>query len=636
MFTDMVGYTALGQRNEALSLALVDEQRKLIRPILAKHNGREVKTIGDAFLVEFSNSTDAVRCAYDIQRAAKEFGLSLPSDRRIHLRVGLHAGEVVESEGDISGDAVNVASRIEPLAEDGGVCLTRQVYDHVRNKVDFRFKGLGPRTLKNVTEPMEVYKMLMPWEAETVVPSSQPSSTRIAVLPFANMSPDPADEYFADGMTEELISTMSKIEQFEVVSRTSVMQFKKNLKPIREVSRELDAGTVLEGSVRKAGDKLRVTIQMIDGVRDRHVWAESYDRELRDVFTIQSDIASQVAEALKVKVLPGEKAKLDRKPTSDTGAYILYLKGRNYLNERSKESIEKAIQYYTEATRVDPNYAKAYAGLAECYMILENWGYISPSEATLKREQYASKALQLDETLAESHMILAANLGSKGLDFEGAEREYRKAIEIDPNLSSAHHLLGNGILFPLRRFDESILELRTAKRLDPLSPMIAANLGDNLVAAGNYEEARREFENLLDGPPSTAAYAHSRLGLLLLKQSRFEEGIAEIQKSLELRPIDGRVDLIYAYSLVGRNEDVEKLLAEMESKANKTYVPNVMMALACAAAGRREKALELLGKALEERSNQLWINMNEPHFDSLRGEARFQNLLAIIGARKAG
>jgi len=290
MFTDMAGYTALGQRNESLSLAMVEEQRRLIRPLLDKHRGREVKTMGDAFLVEFHSALDAVRCAYDIQRVTRELNFSLPEDRRLGLRIGVHLGDVIGSTNDVQGDAVNVASRIEPLAEDGGVALSRQVYDHIQNKFELPLTSLGLKPLKNVSAPLEVYKVVMPWEKERAS-SPELNARRIAVMPFANMSPNPGDEYFADGMTEELISTMSKIQQFEVISRTSVMQFKKNPKPMKEVARELDAGTVIEGSVRKSGSRLRVTVQMIDAARDRHTWAESYDRDLKDVFSIQSEIS---------------------------------------------------------------------------------------------------------------------------------------------------------------------------------------------------------------------------------------------------------------------------------------------------------------------------------------------------------
>jgi TolB-like protein len=372
MYTDMVGYAALGQKNESLSIALVEEQRKLIRPILARHNGKEIKTMGDAFLVEFPSALDAVRCAYDIQRAAREFNISIPKEKRIHLRVGLHLGDVVESQGDISGDAVNVASRIEPLAEDGGVCLTRQVYDHVQNKFELPLASLGPKTLKNVSAPVEAYKMVMPWEQSSTGVTPAFPTNRIAILPFANFSPDPQDDYFADGMTEEVISTLSKVGSLEVISRTSVMQYKKTPKPIKEVSRELDAGIVLEGSVRKVGNRLRVTAQMIDAARDRHLWAESYDRDMQDDFAIQSEIAGRVADALSVRVLPRERAELTKKPTGSTMAYTLYLKGRDLWNrrggERGHEDVKEAAKCFEQAVKEDPDFALGYVGQADCYL----------------------------------------------------------------------------------------------------------------------------------------------------------------------------------------------------------------------------------------------------------------------------
>jgi tetratricopeptide (TPR) repeat protein len=329
------------------------------------------------------------------------------------------------------------------------------------------------------------------------------------------------------------------------------MQFKKNPRPIKEVSRELDVGTVLEGSVRISGSKLRVTVQMIDAARDRHVWAESYDRDLQDVFAIQTDIARQVAEALRLRILPGEKEKLERGPTADTGAYVLYLKGRFYWNERTREGLQRAIEYFTEATKMDPNYARAYAGLADCYTILENWGYIAPAEATPKRDMYVTKALELDDSLAEVHVALATILTSKQWNFPEAEREFKRAIELNPNYATAHHFYGNGLLGPQGRHEEAISELKEAKRLDPLSPMITANLGDRFLEAGMIEEAEKQYRSILETAPDFP-YAHSALGAVLLKQSRFEEAISEIQKAAEQRPIEAKGNLIYAYTLIDR------------------------------------------------------------------------------------
>jgi len=315
MYTDMVGYTALGQRDESLSLALVDEQRKLLRPIFNRHNGKEIKTMGDAFLVEFPSALDAVRCAYDIQRATREFNFSVSAEKGIHLRTGLHLGDVVESQGDISGDAVNVASRIEALAEDGGVCLTRQVYDHVAGKFELQMTSLGLKPLRNVSSPIEVFKIDMPWERSAIAEGPTFPANRIAILPFASFSLDPNDGFLADGMTDEIISTVSGIGGLSVISRTSVTGYKGTTKKVEEIGRELKVGSILEGSFKKAGNRIRVTAQLIDVAGDRHLWAQSYDRELNDVLAVQSDVAKQVADALKVRLLPNEKSALEKKAT---------------------------------------------------------------------------------------------------------------------------------------------------------------------------------------------------------------------------------------------------------------------------------------------------------------------------------
>ncbi len=336
MYTDMVGYTALGQRNETLSLALLEEQRKLVRPILTKHNGREVKTMGDAFLVEFPSALDAARCAYNIQRATREFNATKYSDQRLHLRIGVHLGDVVESEGDISGDTVNVASRIESLAEDGGVCLTRQVYDHIENKFDLPFASLGNKSLKNVSKPVEVFSMVMPWTKESLT-ELQSGKNRIAVLPFANLSPDPVDEYFADGMTEELIDRLSQVKELKVIARTSVMSYKKKEKKASEIGKELGVGSLIEGSIRKAGNKIRIAVQLIDGMNEEHLWSSRYDRNLDDIFAVQTDIAEKVTGELRIQLLESEKHLLEKRPTEDTEAYTIYLKGTQSGGNRTED-----------------------------------------------------------------------------------------------------------------------------------------------------------------------------------------------------------------------------------------------------------------------------------------------------------
>jgi adenylate cyclase len=409
MFTDMVGYTALAQENESLSLAMVEEQRKLIRPILTRHNGKEVKTIGDAFLVEFPSALDGVRCAYDIQRAVREFNVSLPQERRVHLRVGIHLGDVVENQGDISGDAVNIASRIEPLAEDGGVCLSRPVYDQVQNKFDLHLESLGQKQLKNVSSSLEVYKMVMPWEEARAARPTPLDKRRVAVLPFTNMSPDPSDEYFSDGMTEELITSLSGVNGLSVIARTSVMKYKGASKGASQVANELNAGTLIEGSVRKAGNKVRITVQMIDAQTESHAWAKNYDKQLDDIFAIQSDVAKQVADVLQVRLLSADKKKLEKPPTSNIEAYTLYLKGQYHFRRAGpmSQGLKVALVHFEEAIANDPNFALAYAGLAYCYNQLGFFGMIPSKEAGEKAKKYVEKALELDDSLAEAHQVKA-------------------------------------------------------------------------------------------------------------------------------------------------------------------------------------------------------------------------------------
>ena len=500
MFTDMVGYTALGQRNEALSLTLVEEQRKVIRPILARHGGREVKTIGDAFLVEFPNAVEAVRCGYDIQRAIREFNLSLPIDRRVSIRVGIHVGEIVEDQGDISGGAVNLASRIEPLAEEGGVCVTRPVYELVKNKVDIPMSSIGPKTLKNVLEPMEVFRMEMPWTKESSPQQAQLNRKRIAVLPFTNMSSNPEEGYFADGMTEELITSLSGIRQLTVIARTSVMGYKGTSKKVKEIGGELEVGTVLEGSVRKAGDRVRITAQLIDTATEGHLWAQNYDRQLQDVFAIQSEIAEKVAGELKIQLVTDEKATLEKKATDSTDAYTCYLKGKDLVREGTESSMRRATSLFDKAIELDPRFARAYEGLAECYMTLANDGYESIEQAAPKAEMAAKKALLLDPQFAEAHATMAYVHFLEDR-VTSCEIEARRALELNPSISEGYRELA---FIALLKGDGlgGMKLLETAWRLDPLRSFYIERLGQLYFYLGNESDAVSFWEKTVDMAPA--------------------------------------------------------------------------------------------------------------------------------------
>jgi adenylate cyclase len=631
MFTDMVGYTALGQRNESLSLALVEEQRRLIRPVLTKHGGREVKTIGDAFLVEFPNVVDAVRCAYDIQRAIREFNLTLEPEKRIHLRVGIHVGEIVESYGDISGDAVNVASRIEPVAEDGGVCLSRQAYDHIKNKVDFALTSIGPKSLKNVAEPVEIYKLLMPWEEVRVSKPDELDRKRIAILPFTNISPDPRDEYFADGLTEELISTMSKISGLKVIARTSVMAYKGAQRKANDIAQELGVGTILEGSVRKAGDRLRITVQLIDARSSNHLWAESYDRNLKDVFEIQTDISETVAESLKVKLLSLDRSQIVGRQTASPEAFSLYMKGRVHWNDRTEEEVNRAIKFFEEALARDPQYALALVGLADCYSILGVYGYRRPNVVFPRAKELALQALSLDDNLAEAHAALSETMTHYFYEWEKAESELKKALALNPNYSQAHSWFGACLLAARGMLDEALEENKKAEELDPKSAIIGSEVARVLYLSRRYDEALEQYRKVLGIDPNFAL-AHKGLADVYSQKSMFTEALSEIEKAVELSK--GSVFILddagYVYAISGRKELAMRTLSQLEHLSTEMYVPEYGRAVIYVGLGDKEKAIEWLWKAYEQRCFLTWLKV-EPIFDSLHNESRFMTLLAKLG-----
>ncbi len=630
MFTDMVGYTALGQRNESLSLVMVEEQRKMLRPIFKRHNGREVKTMGDAFLVEFANALDAVRCAYDIQRASREFNISQPNDMRIRLRVGLHLGDVEESNADIFGDVVNVASRIEPLAEEGGVCVTRQVYDQVQNKFELPLTSLGTRALKNVSIPTEVYKMVMPWEEEKSVSSPQLDRKRIAVLPFQNISPDESDEYFADGVTEELISTMSRISGLRVIARTSVMGYKGGQKKISEVAKELEVGTVLEGSVRKAGERVRITVQLIDSHTSEHLWAESYDRELRDVFAIQSDISKTVAEALEVRLLSKEREIMEKTRTVNPEAYTLYLKGRFYWDERTKESVNKALKYFEQALKIDAKFALAYSGLADCYNIYGNYTWMAPGRAGPLARGFSLKALEIDENLAEAHASLALVLMNHSWDFVSAERELKRAIEIRPNFAMAYHWYADLLIY-LRRFEEALLQEKLAVDIDPYSRVINMGIANLLAFHGKTDEAIARYRELIELNPDFGAVRIWKSHVHAWR-SEHDDAIEEAKKAWELeRNALAELNLAEIYALTGRTDEARKMLSGIMGRANDEYTSPAWIGLIELGLGRQDEGFKWLEKGVAERDSMLLYIACLPWCKDYRSNPRWKQIGATLG-----
>ncbi len=628
MFTDLVGFTALSQQNETLALSVLGDQRELLRPMFNKHGGREVKTIGDSFLVNFPSALSAVKCAYEIQKTMRELNNSLSEERRVHLRIGVHLGDIVESQGDISGDAVNVASRIESLADSGGVCLTRQVYDQVQNKFELPLRSLGAKSLKNLRAPMEVFKMVMPWEGAVMEEAVELDSRRVAVLPLKNMSPDPNDEYFADGMTEELITALSGLNELTVIARTSVMQYKNSPKRVVDVGRELKTGTVIEGSVRKAANKVRITVQMVDAKTEGHLWAQNYDRQMDDIFAIQSEIAEKVADALKVKLIESTKRRLEKGPTENTEAYMLYLKGRYYWNERTKPSIEKGIAYLHKAVEADPKLALAYSDLADAHVVMSDYGMMPTSEAHAKVQEYTTRALEIDPGLSQPHAALAS-IHERSFRWADAENEYQLAIKINPNNATAHHWYALHLSFKGSR--SAMQEWRKAKELDPLSLIIGAAFGYFLVWQGHRQEGLEMLRSVVEMNDGFAA-GHRNLAFAYIVSGMKADAVAEAERIMGLSTEVAYLSAAAcAFAKAGRKGEALAILKKLVKESHTHYVDPSSIALAYAALQDEARALEWLDKAVNEKSAGVPYIRVFPMFEFLRDNPRFKEISGKIG-----
>ena len=439
---DVAGYSRLMERDEAGTLeALKSRRRNILAPLLTEHHGRIVKLMGDGVLVEFGSAVIAVQCAVDLQRRMDEANAGLAEDRRILLRIGINLGDVIVEGGDLYGEGVNIAARLQAMAVPGGICLSQTMVNHVSNKVEVQFEDLGERKLKNLDRPVRVYRvvgMASALERPLAIPgppaAESPTGPSIALLPFVNLSGDTEQNYFSDGITEDIIAGLSRFRQLFVIARNSSFQYRDRTVDVRQVARELGVRFVVEGSVRKAGTHLRVTVQLVEAATGKHLWAERFDRDLPDIFAVQDEIAHSIVASVAGRIEEADRRRALRKRAADLTAYDLLLRGKHCLAQGSQQQVLEARAMLQRSVELDPEYAEAYVVLAETYFCeaMSNWSP-SPEAAAERLFELAQDAAQLDDQSSGAHLCLAWGYWRIKGNYEMAEAQIEEAIALNPN-----------------------------------------------------------------------------------------------------------------------------------------------------------------------------------------------------------
>jgi adenylate cyclase len=630
MFTDIVGYTTLMGEDEQNAFELLNKNREIHRPAIEKFGGKWIKEIGDSVLASFSTVTDAVMCAGSIQQAAA----GIPG---LQLRVGIHLGDVIFENNDVFGDGVNIASRLQVICSIGGIFISESVYNSVANKKGITATFLREEMLKNVKEPVKIYEVSIApsedqgsliqavYSAEEKKPVKIIPGKSIAVLPFVNMSNDPEQEYFSDGMAEEILNSLTHLKDLKVAGRTSSFQFKGKNTDLREVGEKLNVSTVLEGSVRKQGNRVRITAQLINVEDGYHLWSERYDREMDDIFAIQDEIALAITEKLKITLLETEKALIEKNPTNDHRAYDLYLKGKFSLNQRGA-GLKKALAYFQQAVQQDPALVLAYAGIADAFSILGFYGAIPPHDAMPKARQNAEKAIKLDPSNAESFTTLAFINAFYDWNWADAKKRFQRVFEINPNYAPAHYWYSYFLSFVEGRSEEGIQEARKAAEiLEPLESISHHVLSVTYITAGKFEEALQAAKMSIELDANSFP-GYRALGVSLAGLNRYEEAIEALKTcaSISLRHPWPLVELCWVYSLTGKVSEAQKIADELILRSKTEFISMLMLSGAAYFSKNEDKAFEFLELAFEQRDGLLTCIKVWPLSSYIRTDPRFQ------------
>ncbi len=626
MFTDIEGYTSLMQNDEENAIKIREKHRSVLEKSISDYNGKILQFYGDGTLSTFSSAVEAVKCGIDIQK-------NFNTGQKIPVRVGIHLGDIVFQEDGIYGDGVNIASRVESLSISGAVLISDKVNDELGSHSEIETRSLGIYNLKNVSRPFEIFAIVdqnlnIPTAEQIRLKTGQVKKS-IAVLPFVNMSADKENEYFSDGMTEEILNALAGVDGLQVTSRTSSFAFKNQNLDVRTIGEKLNVNTVVEGSVRKAGNKVRITAQLINTSDGYHIWSDVYDRDLEDVFAVQDEISSKIANTLRRK-LDLKEAPADDSPAESRNleAYELYLKGKFHWYRWTPHEVFKAKSFFERAIELEPNISEYNTAMSSVYTFLAAVGYLRSEVAYPKAMKYAERALELDDSNADSHLSIGMVKMFFNWDWKGAEEAFKKTLELNPGSSDGHQYYSM-FLQIMRRDDEAIIQGKIAVELNPLSPLTNSMLGDAYRNAGRFAEAIEVYTKILQADPQ---YRHV---LYAMGWAQWELGETEIAEktflkaqSLTKSDDKGLTQLGYIYAKTGREDKARDCLNKIidRSKREKDTNLEVDLAIIYTGLGEFDHAFECLEKAFKEKHGGL-LFIRSIHWKEIEKDPRMDDLL---------
>ncbi len=629
MFADMTGYTAMMHEDEQKAKILRDRQRQTLEDLIPGNSGKIIQYFGDGTLSIFDSAIDAVKSAIEIQK-------ELQREPKVLLRIGIHSGDIVYDNQGVYGDCVNIASRIEALSVPGAVLISDKVFDEVKNQTEIKTRLLGRFNLKNVKRQVEVYAianegLLIPTPVQIGVKAG--TEKTIAVLPFVNMSADPENEYFSDGISEEILNALTRVDGLQVTARTSSFSFKGKNEDVRQIGTKLGVSTILEGSVRRSGKKIRITAQLINTADGYHIWSEVYDTDLEDIFQVQDEISVKILNRLKENFAEVKKTEhIIKAPTENLDAYNLYLKGRYHWNKSNPEDTVKAIKNFEEAIRIDPQFALPYCALSFCYSFMGSAGLMPPAEAYPKAKDYTLKAIELDPNNAESYLSLATIKFFHNWDFEGAEISLNKALSLCLNSSLINQVHG-WFLIARGDFNKAIEKMQQALVLDPLSLPLIGNLADAYAFAGRYKEALEQYDKAIEMDPRYRR-AFEGKGMLYIALGEYDKGIENLEHYHKLigDPLKGLGSLGHAYGVAGQREKALECLEKLKQRevAEPGKLFHMDYAFVYAGLKDNDKAFYYLNKTYEQRMGIACLGMifciRFPLLNDLKSDERFEEL----------